>query len=106
MCKVGTAPGQGGGPAQATGRLALLIRRAGNLLFEGADARAMQYGWQITPQRGGLARAYRDPRFDRFLRCPACGGTGLEPGKQSCLPCAGTGRIKITEWSLADRGRG
>jgi hypothetical protein len=84
------ASGQGSGPARATERLALLIRRFGGRLFQAEDARARQHGWQITVDRGGLARTYRDPRFDHFRRCPAC---------------AGTGRVTLTEQSLIDRGR-
>ena len=97
---------QGGGSARVTGRLALLIRRFGNWLFQAEDARARQHSWQITVHRGGLARTYRDPRFDRFCCCPACGGTGTCAGGESCRPCAGTGRITVTERSLTDRGRG
>ena len=101
------ASGQDGSPARATGRLALLIRRFGNWLFQAEEAaRARQHGWQITVNRDGLGRTYRDPRFDRFRRCPACGGTGRCPGGESCGPCAGTGRITLTERLLTDRGRG
>jgi len=99
------APGQGGSPPRATGRLALLIRRFGDWLYRADDAFARQHGWQITVLRGGLVRVYRDPRFDRFRRCPACGGIGTSPGGESCAQCAGTGRITLTEPSLADRGR-
>jgi hypothetical protein len=105
MSKVGTASGRGDGHTRTTGRLALLIRRFGTWLFQAGDERARQHGWQVTARRGGLARTYRDPRFDRFRRCPACGGTGTCPGGQSCGACAGTGRITLTERSLMDRGR-
>jgi hypothetical protein len=99
------ASGQAGGPDRAAGRLALLIRRFGDWLFRTGDARARQHGWQITVHQGGLARTYRDPRFDRFSRCPACDGTGTCPGGEPCSPCAGTGRITLTGPSLTDRGR-
>jgi hypothetical protein len=105
MTKLGMACGQGGGPTRGTGRLVLLIRRFGNWLFQAHDARARQHGWQITVGRGGLARTYRDPRFDRFRRCPACGGTGTCGDGEPCGRCAGTGRITLTERSLTDRGR-
>jgi hypothetical protein len=105
MSKVGTASGQADGHTRATGWLTLLIRRFGNWLFQAEDERARQHGWQITARRGGLARTYWDPRFDRFRRCPECDGTGTCPGGQSCGPCAGMGRITLTEWSLTDRGR-
>jgi hypothetical protein len=104
MSKIGMTSGQGGSPARAAGRLALLIRRFGDWLYQADDARARQYGWQITIGRGGLARTYRDPRFDRFRRCPACGGTGTCLGGESCGRCAGTGRISLAERSLMDRG--
>jgi hypothetical protein len=100
------APGLGGPLARVTGRLARLIRTAGDRLFEAEDARARQYGWQITARRGGLARTYRDPRFDRFRSCPDCRGTGTGRGDQPCGRCAGTGRITVGQPALADRGRG
>jgi DnaJ-class molecular chaperone len=103
---VGNASGQGGVIAQVTGRLALLIRAAGNRLFQAEDERAKQYGWQITVRRGGLARTYRDPRFDRFRSCPACRGTGTGPAKKPCDHCGGTGRITVSQPAMADRGRG
>jgi RecJ-like exonuclease len=100
------APGLGGPLARVTGRLARLIRTAGGRLFRDADTRASQYGWQITARRGGLARTYRDPRFDRFRRCPACGGAGTRRAEQVCDQCAGTGRITVVQPLLSDRGPG
>lgn len=100
------ASGQGGASARVTGWLALLIRRFGNWLFQAEDAHARQHGWQITVRRSGLARVYRDPRFDRICRCAGCGGTRTCPRGESCGPCAGTGRITLTERSLTDRRRG
>jgi uncharacterized phage protein len=97
------APGLGGPLARLTGRLARLIRTAGDRLFRDADTRASQYGWQITARRGGLARTYRDPRFDRFRRCPVCRGTGTHRAEQVCHQCAGTGRITVTQPLLSDR---
>jgi hypothetical protein len=38
-----------------------------DLLFEENDAEAHWRGWQIIKLRGGLARRYRDPRFDRAV---------------------------------------
>jgi len=61
-----TAPEQGGRRPHIFGRLALLMRAIGDRLFQADDARASQYGWQIRARHGGLARTYRDPRFDRF----------------------------------------
>jgi hypothetical protein len=106
MSEVGNASGQGGNIARVTRRLALLIRAAGDRLFQAQDERASQYGWQITVRRGGLARTYRDPRFDRFRSCPACRGTGTGPAEKPCDRCAGTGRIMVSQPALADGGRG
>ncbi len=44
------------------------VRRLGARLFAGPDARARQYGWEITERWGGLARTYRDPRLRSHLR--------------------------------------
>jgi hypothetical protein len=41
-----------------------LPRRAGSRLFAMNDAEARWRGWQVTELAGGLARRYRDPRFD------------------------------------------
>jgi hypothetical protein len=106
MSEAGNASGQGGNIARVTGRLALLIRAAGDRLFQAEDERARQYGWQITVRRGGLARTYRDPRFDRFRSCPACCGTGTGPAEKPCDRCGGTGRITVSQPALADGGRG
>jgi hypothetical protein len=106
MREVGNASGQGGNIARVTTRLALLIRAAGDRLFRADDERAKQYGWEITVRRGGLARTFRDPRFDRFRSCPACRGTGTGPAKKPCDRCGGTGRITVSQPAQADRGRG
>ncbi|MGP0028745.1 MAG: hypothetical protein ACLPKE_36130 [Streptosporangiaceae bacterium] len=106
MSEVGKASGQDGNIARVTGRLARLIRAAGDRLFQAEDARARQCGWQITARRGGLARTYRDPRFDRFRSCPACRGTGTGTAEKPCDRCDGTGRITVFQPTVADRGRG
>jgi hypothetical protein len=103
MSKLRMASGQGSRPARVAGRLALLISRFGHRLYQADDARARQHGWEITVQRGGLARRYRDPRFDRFRECPGCRGTGKCSDDQRCGSCAGTGRITVT--ALSDPGR-
>lgn len=100
------APGLGGPLAGVTGRLARLIRTVGDRLFRDADTRASEYGWLITTRRGGLARTYRDPRFDRFRRCPVCRGTGIRHADQACQQCAGTGRITVVQPVLSDRRPG
>jgi hypothetical protein len=45
-----------------------LPRRAGNLVFARNDAEARWRGWQVTELAGGLARQYRDARFDRLAQ--------------------------------------
>jgi len=104
MSEVGKASCKGGNIARMARRLALLIRAAGDRLFQAEDERARQHGWQITARRGGLARTYRDPRFDRFRSCPACRGSGTGPTKRHCDRCGGTGRITISQPALADEG--
>ncbi len=62
--------------------LANLPRRVGSHLFAGNDEEARWRGWQVTELAGGLARQYRDPRFDT-LRCqydPNGGRVELDPG--------------------------
>lgn len=44
--------------------LTSLPRRAGSRLFAVNDAEARWRGWLVTELAGGLARQYRDPRFD------------------------------------------
>jgi hypothetical protein len=99
------ASSQGGYVARVTGRLAPLIRRVGDRLFRAEDARAGRHGWQITARHGGLARTYRDRRFDRFRPCVVCGGTGIGLDDQACGHCGGTGRITLAQPSPADRGQ-
>jgi hypothetical protein len=106
MSEVGNASGRGGNIARVTGRLVRLVRAAGDRLFQAEDIRASQNGWQITARRGGLARTYRDPRFDRFRNCPACRGTCTGSAEKPCNRCDGTGRITVSQTPLADRRQG
>ncbi len=53
-----------GAAAFAVAWLAGLPRRTGRRLFAGNDEEARWHGWQVTELAGGLARQYRDPRFD------------------------------------------
>lgn len=106
MSEVGKASGQGSNIARVIGRLALVVRTAGGRLFQAEDARARQYGWQVTAHHGGLARTYRDPRFGRFRGCPACHGIGTGPTEKPCDRCGGMGRITVCQPSLVDLGRG
>jgi RecJ-like exonuclease len=106
MSEVGKTSGRGGSIAGVTGRLALLVRAAGDRLFQAHDERAGQYGWQITVRRGGLARTYRDPRFDRFRSCPDCRGTGIDLAEEPCDRCGGTGRVTVSPHAMAEGRRG
>lgn len=78
--------------------LAAIPRRLGDRLFVMNDTEAYWRGWQITKTHGGLARRYRDPRFDTLAECPKCHGTG-DPADPPCVPCLGTGRITLGEVS-------
>ena len=71
------------------------IRAAGNRLYGTPDRRARGYGWQITVRQGGLARRYRDPRFDMLAVCGECGGTGAGADDRPCPCCSGTGRVTL-----------
>ena len=70
----------------------LALTRLERHLFGDLDAQAQHDGWQVTRLRHGLARRYRDPRFDLLSACPACAGSGSADG-QRCAPCRGTGRV-------------
>jgi len=72
--------------------LTAIPRRLGDRLFVMNDTEAYWRGWQITKTHGGLARRYRDPRFDMLAECPECHGAGLTVDLP-CVPCLGTGRI-------------
>ena len=72
--------------------LAAIPRRLGDRLFVMNDTEAYWRGWQITKTHGGLARRYRDPRFDTLAECPKGQGVGLT-ADQPCPPRPGTGQI-------------
>ena len=76
--------------------LAAIPRRLGDRLFLMNDNEAYWRGWQITKTRGGLARRYRDPRFDTLAECPRCRGAGVT-ADLACVPCLGTGRVTLGE---------
>jgi hypothetical protein len=52
------------------GWLAALPGRLGDRLFAMNDTEAYWRDWQTIKTDGGLARRYRDPRFDRSLTAP------------------------------------
>jgi hypothetical protein len=72
--------------------LASLTAKAGNLLFARDDQTARGHGWKVISRYGGLARRYRDPRFDTLRACPECEGGGYAGG-EPCGACQGTGRV-------------
>ena len=75
-------------------RLRRWVLWVGERLFAESDEQARRRGWQVTVGRGGLARSYRDPRFDRFARCPRCEGGGWEDDAyRKCRLCSGDGRV-------------
>ena len=76
--------------------LAAIPRRLGDRLFVMNDTEAYWRGWQITKTHCGLARRYRDPRFDTLAECPKCHGAGVT-ADLPCVPCLGTGRITLGE---------
>ncbi len=78
--------------------LAAIPRRLGDRLFVMNDTEAYWGGWQIAKPHGGLARRYRDPRFDTLAECPKCHGAG-GLADLPCVPCLGTGRITLGEVS-------
>ena len=78
--------------------LAALPRRLGDRLFVTNDTEAYWRDWQIIKTHGGLARRYRDPRFDTLAECPKCHGAG-GTADLPCAPCLGTGRITLGEVS-------
>jgi hypothetical protein len=82
------------------------LRAIADRLFRNDDARARQHGWQVTARRGGLSRAYRDPRFDLLQACPSCFGTGPGHQNQDCDRCAGSGRIMLAAKLSPEAGRG
>ena len=73
-------------------------------LFAAGDARARGRGWQVTVHRGGLARHYRDPRFDLLTTCPQCRGAGVDADDRPCRRCPGTGRLTLDR-RLSSAGR-
>jgi hypothetical protein len=80
-------------PGHLAGWLLTHVEQAGNRLFARDDRTARDHGWQIIPLNGGLARRYRDPRFDALGECPECEGGGYVGG-ECCGSCKATGRVE------------
>jgi hypothetical protein len=67
---IGARTGLTAGPAAGQilrGWLAVLPGRLGDRLFTLNDSEAGWRDWQVVKTHGGLARRYRDPRFDRSV---------------------------------------
>jgi len=82
------------------------LRAIGSKIFDADDRRARDLGWQITSGRHGLGRSYRDPRFNYFIACTACGGHGCNPSGVICSECSGTGRIALNATDASWPGGG
>ena len=78
--------------AVRAGRLTDLLERLGDQVFAGNDSEARWRGWSIERRQAGLSRVYRDPMFDRLVRCPHCRGAGTAAGGPLCASCSGSGR--------------
>jgi hypothetical protein len=74
------------------GWVAWHVAAVGAELFGVQDRIAIQHGWVITRRHCGLARSYRDPRFDWLRACPQCDGRGVT-GDRPCPLCDATGRV-------------
>jgi hypothetical protein len=83
-------------PSTALDWLGSLLRRWGDRWFAMNDMEAGWRGWQITRTHGGLARRYRDLRFEMLVACVQCAGAGVR-ADAPCGPCLGTGRVTLGE---------
>ena len=82
------------------------LRALGDRLFVASDHEARIRGWEIHRTRLGLGRSYRDPRWDRFVRCAQCRGSGIPTvaTSASCPACRGSGRLGTEFASLHRAG--
>jgi len=80
-----------------------LLERLGDLVFAGHDREAHWRGWSIERRHAGLSRVYRDPLFDRLVRCPHCWGAG-SAGGSPCASCSGRGRLILDQPPIAHDG--
>jgi len=90
--------------AVRAGRLKYLLEQLGDLVFAGSDREARWRGWSIERRRAGLSRVYRDPMFDRLVRCPHCRGAGTTAAAPRCASCSGTGRLFLDQPPIAHDG--
>ncbi len=92
------------GAAVRAGGLTDLLQRFGDLMFAASDQEARWRGWSIERRQAGLSRAYRDPMFDRLVRCPHCRGAGTTAADSLCAPCSGTGCLVLDHPPIAYDG--
>ena len=81
-----------------------LLQRFGGRVFAGNDREAGWRSWSIERRRAGLSRLYRDPMFDRLVRCRHCRGAGTAAAGTVCAPCSGTGRLVLDQPPIAHDG--
>ena len=89
--------------AARAGGLTDLLERLGDLVFAGHDREARWSGWSIERRQAGLSRVYRDPLFDRLVRCSHCRGAG-SAGGPPCASCSGSGRLILDQPPIAHGG--
>ena len=89
--------------AMRAGGLTELLERLGDLVFAGNDREARWRGWSIVRRQAGLSRVYRDPMFDRPVRCTHCWGAG-SAGGPLCASCSGSGRLILDQPPIAYDG--
>jgi hypothetical protein len=69
------------------------LAQAGDLVFAISDAEASWHAWDIVRRDAGLARAYRDPRFDTLVPCPRCHSVSTVADGSVCRPCSAAERL-------------
>jgi hypothetical protein len=69
------------------------LTQAGDLVFAISDAEASWHAWDIVRRDAGLARAYRDPRFDTLVPCPRCHSVSTVADGSVCRPCSAAERL-------------
>ncbi|MFI6919092.1 hypothetical protein ACIBIZ_03995 [Nonomuraea spiralis] len=77
------------------GRLAeALLAKLDHWAFDALDERARSQGWRVR-RPAPLVRVYRNPDFDLYVRCTACGGDGMT-SRGDCRACRGFGRVRLS----------
>jgi hypothetical protein len=76
-----------------TSWMSYCLAQAGDLVFATSDAEASWHAWDIERRDAGLARAYRDPRFDTLVPCPRCHSVSTVADGSICRPCSAAERL-------------